>query len=313
LDVEGDTEDDEGDAEDDEDSGGGWFDNVVDSGGDIVGDATDVVVDGAGEVWDGAQQAPGAIWNGIEQAPGAAGDAVTGTWQSLREFFSNRVELHVWAEFLEDHPLLRIVLGPLVRIITGLSPDGTISYLEIGLGVLTLLIPAVKAGPALWSGIGKMLPWSSDAENVLATVRLNPGGIATGMMDMFRYFSARTIVPRAEDIATLPQSPGVYIALDETGTPIYVGMSNSLQRRVQQHFTGQQSVFAPRTDTIKIIQTDSVADARALECRLIKQFEPKDNVIYRGPGACPTFTGIPIPLAHVQPGSRHSGLAPIEV
>lgn len=294
--------------EDEEDSDGGWFDNVVESGGNLVGDAKEGAVIGAGAVWDVAEQAPGAVWDVTEQAPGAVWDvaeqapgaigaAVTGTWQWMREFFSNSVELRGWAEFLEDYPLLGLILGPLIMIIIGLSPDGTISYLEIGLGLLALLIPAVKGGQALWKGIDTLLPWTSDGENALTTVRQNPGGIITGVMDTVRYTRAPAIAPRADDFATLPKSPGVYIARDGADRPIYVGMSNSLHRRVQQHFAGQQSAFAPRTDTIKIMQTDSVTAARALECRLIKQFEPQFNVTFRGQGACPIYTEALVPLA----------------
>ncbi len=294
--------------EDEEDSDGGWFDNVVESGGNLVGDAKEGTVNGAGAVWDVAEQAPGAVWDVAEQAPGAIwgiaeqtpgaiGGAITGTWQSLREFFSNSVELRGWAEFLEDYPLLGIILGPLILIIIGLSPDGTISYLEIGLGFFALLIPAVKGGQALWRGMETLLPWASDAENVLTTVRQNPGGIITGVMDTVRYTRVPAIAPRADDFATLPKSPGVYVVRDAAGTPIYVGMSNSLHRRVQQHFVPPQSAFAPRTDTIKVMQTDSVTDAQALECRLIKQFDPQFNVIFRGPGACPIYTEALVPLA----------------
>ncbi len=294
--------------EDEEDSDGGWFDNVVESGGNLVGVAKEGTVNGAGAVWNVAEQAPGAVWDVAEQAPGAVwdvaeqtpgaiGGAITGTWQSLREFFSNSVELRGWAEFLDDYPLLGIILGPLILIIIGLSPDGTISYLEIGLGFFALLIPAVKGGQALWRGMETLLPWASDAENAFTTVRHNPAGIVTGVMDTVRYARARIITPHADDFATLPKSSGVYVVRDAAGTPIYVGMSNSLHRRVQQHFVPPQSAFAPRTDTIKVMQTDSVTDARALECRLIKQFDPQFNVIFRGPGACPIYTEALVPLA----------------
>jgi predicted GIY-YIG superfamily endonuclease len=294
--------------EDEEDSDGGWFDNVVESGGNLVGVAKEGTVNGAGAVWNVAEQAPGAVWDVAEQAPGAVwdvaeqtpgaiGGAITGTWQSLREFFSNSVELRGWTEFLDDYPLLGIILGPLILIIIGLSPDGTISYLEIGLGLFALLIPAVKGGQALWRGMETLLPWASDAENAFTTVRHNPAGIVTGVMDTVRYARARIITPHADDFATLPKSSGVYEVRDAAGTPIYVGMSNSLHRRVLQHFVPPQSAFAPRTDTIKVMQTDSVTDARALECRLIKQFDPQFNVIFRGPGACPIYTEALVPLA----------------
>ena len=296
------------DMEDEDDSDGGWFDNVVESGENLVGNAKDGTVSGAGAVWGVAEQtpgavwgaaeeAPGAVWGVAEQAPGAIGGMVTGTWQSLREFFSNSVELRGWAELLEDYPLLGFFLGPLVLILIGLSPDGTISYLEIGLGFLALLVPAVKGGQALWNGMGKLLPWASDAEKAVTTIRQNPGGIINGMLDTFHYARARIIAPIADDFATLPKSPGVYIVRDAQGTPIYIGMSNSLHRRVQQHFAPPQHEFVPDADTIKIMKTDSVTDARALECRLIKQFWPEYNVVHKTPNSCPIYIEAPVPLA----------------
>ena len=172
--------------------------------------------------------------------------------------FSNSVELRGWAEFLKDYPLLGLILGPLVLIIIGLSPDGTICYLEIGLGLLTL-ISAVKVGQALWKGIEKLLPWTSDVENVITAVRKNPGGFWVGVEDTIRYTRARIIAPIADDFAKLPKSPGVYIARDAAGKPIYVGMLDSLHRRVQENFAPSQHPFAPHTDMIKN-HTDRLGD-----------------------------------------------------
>lgn len=279
----GDVED---DTEDEEDSGGGWFSNVVDSGKNIAGAATDGVVDGAGAVWNAVEPAPGAVRNVVQQAPGAIGDAVTGTWQRLREVGSKSIEVGVWADFLDDHPRIGFVLGPIVYFILGLSPDGTISFFEIGIGLVVLTIPVLKGGQALTR---KLLPWADDAGSAAKVVRRNPGGIINGVADMILYRRAKVIAPIAKGFSGLPDGPGVYVALDTHGKPVYVGMSGSLRNRVPQHFGLPPSGFAPSTDSIKIMPTSSSVEARALECRLIKSFRPEFNVVHMNNKPCPSY------------------------
>ncbi len=272
-----------------DDSGGGWLDTIVETGGDIVGGTKDIVVDVAGGVWDVAQQAPGAVWDFIVGIPGAVGGLFLSAWGWL---INGSIDLSGWPAFLERFPILGAILGPIVQILLGLSPDGTISYLEIGLGLIAFAVPVVKGAQVFGRGVTKTLPWVDDAGDVVGAVRRNPGGLIDGISTTYRFARAKSIAPTADDFATLPGTSGVYVAVDATGQPLYVGMSSALSRRVPQHFSSSPSRFADSTARIKIIPTKSVTEALALECTLIKSVKPKFNVIHNNANACPAFLGV---------------------
>jgi excinuclease ABC subunit C len=89
-----------------------------------------------------------------------------------------------------------------------------------------------------------------------------------------------------EQIARLPEQPGVYLYLNREGDTIYVGKARSLRDRVRSYL-GAHGV-SPRTDAlladaarVEFIVTDSVVEALALENHLIKQRSPKYNVLLR--------------------------------
>ncbi len=85
-----------------------------------------------------------------------------------------------------------------------------------------------------------------------------------------------------ESAKKLPLSPGVYIWLDKSNTPLYVGRATSLRRRVLQYFRpdidpriGEMVQLASK---IKFHETPSVLEAIILEANLIKKYWPKYNV-----------------------------------
>src|SRR6185503_15026638 len=89
-----------------------------------------------------------------------------------------------------------------------------------------------------------------------------------------------------DQIARLPEQPGVYLWGNRSGEAIYVGKARSLRARVRSYL-GAYGV-SPRHDalldeiaTIEIIVTDSVMEALALENNLIKQRSPKYNILLR--------------------------------
>lgn len=279
-------------SEEEEDDG--WFSNAVDtvveSGGDVVSGAKDLTTSGASTVWDAAEEAPGAVWGIVEGAPDAMGGAASDGWNWLRETSSGSVEWGGWADFIARNPLLGAVLGPVVLFLVGLSPHGSISYFEIAIGAVLLLIPLAKAGPVIWKTGESVIPLLPKVDNAMATARKNPGGIVDGVRDTARYVLATTISPTFANFAKLPKSPGVYVARDANGTPLYVGSSGvSLRQRTPQHFAGQPSAWVPHTDSIKLLSTDSAVDARALECRLIKQFMPAFNKQHKNSSPCPIY------------------------
>jgi excinuclease ABC subunit C len=89
-----------------------------------------------------------------------------------------------------------------------------------------------------------------------------------------------------EQIARLPEQPGVYLYFNADGDTIYVGKARALRDRVR-NYLGTYGAD-PKTDALlqeiarlEIIVTDSVVEALALENNLIKQRSPKYNILLR--------------------------------
>src|SRR5918996_6098726 len=89
-----------------------------------------------------------------------------------------------------------------------------------------------------------------------------------------------------EQIARLPEQPGVYLWRNAAGETIYVGKARSLRDRVRSYLAA--AGISPRHDalldeitSVQVIVTDSVMEALALENNLIKQRVPKYNILLR--------------------------------
>ena len=87
-------------------------------------------------------------------------------------------------------------------------------------------------------------------------------------------------------LKSLPEKPGVYRFLDETGTIIYVGKAKRLRRRVSSYFTKEHDSSKVRMLVTKIrdIQTtvvDTEWEALLLENSMIKQFKPRYNIMLK--------------------------------
>ncbi len=89
-----------------------------------------------------------------------------------------------------------------------------------------------------------------------------------------------------DQIARLPEQPGVYLYFNGAGETIYVGKARTLRDRVR-NYLGAYGVDA-KTDALldeitrlDVILTDSVVEALALENNLIKQRSPKYNILLR--------------------------------
>ena len=79
-----------------------------------------------------------------------------------------------------------------------------------------------------------------------------------------------------EQIARLPEQPGVYLYFNTGGDTIYVGKARALRDRVRNYLGAWGA--DPKTDALlgevarlEVIVTDSVVEALALENNLIKQ------------------------------------------
>lgn len=85
----------------------------------------------------------------------------------------------------------------------------------------------------------------------------------------------------------LPARPGVYLFKDEAGRPIYVGKAKSLRHRVRSYFQESRPSDEKRdrlldaAADLETILVDNEKEALALENNLIKQFQPRYNVLLR--------------------------------
>ncbi len=93
--------------------------------------------------------------------------------------------------------------------------------------------------------------------------------------------------PLKEQVALLPLEPGVYQFLDRTGTIIYVGKAKSLRKRVSSYFMQNKEhppkvrVLVRQIAEIRHIVVDSETDALLLENSLIKELQPRYNILLK--------------------------------
>ncbi|HXJ18157.1 MAG TPA: excinuclease ABC subunit UvrC [Candidatus Polarisedimenticolia bacterium] len=90
-----------------------------------------------------------------------------------------------------------------------------------------------------------------------------------------------------EKVAQLPTQPGVYLFQDAAGTILYVGKARSLRSRVKSYFLESRWQDAKTGSLVReiadleFIVVDNEKEALALENNLIKQHQPKFNVLLR--------------------------------
>src|SRR6187431_1529436 len=89
-----------------------------------------------------------------------------------------------------------------------------------------------------------------------------------------------------EQIARLPEQPGVYLWRNAAGDTIYVGKARVLRDRVRSYLAAgglspRHEALVDEIASVEVIVTDSVTEALALENHLIKQRVPKFNILLR--------------------------------
>ena len=89
-----------------------------------------------------------------------------------------------------------------------------------------------------------------------------------------------------EQIARLPEQPGVYLYFNADGETIYVGKARVLRDRVRNYLgafgsDSKTDALLNEVARLEVIVTDSVVEALALENHLIKQRSPKYNILLR--------------------------------
>lgn len=87
-------------------------------------------------------------------------------------------------------------------------------------------------------------------------------------------------------VSNLPECPGCYQYLDDTGTVIYVGKAKNLRRRVYSYFSKEHdnrktAILVTKIRDIKYIVVKTEEDALLLENNLIKQWSPRYNILLK--------------------------------
>jgi len=88
-------------------------------------------------------------------------------------------------------------------------------------------------------------------------------------------------------VRSLPENPGVYQYFDEHGTIIYVGKAKNLKKRVSSYFRNDTSVYGKvrvmvrKIFEIRYLVVDTELDALLLENNLIKEYQPRYNIMLK--------------------------------
>lgn len=88
------------------------------------------------------------------------------------------------------------------------------------------------------------------------------------------------------EVKKLPSNPGVYQFFDKEDKIIYVGKAKNLKKRVSSYFlkthdNRKTEILVRQIEKIRHIILDSEEDALLLENNLIKQFQPKYNILLK--------------------------------
>jgi excinuclease ABC subunit C len=89
-----------------------------------------------------------------------------------------------------------------------------------------------------------------------------------------------------DKVRVLPQTPGVYKYLDKNGKVIYVGKAKNLKKRVSSYFAKNHqsfrtSLLVKNIFDIEYVVVENESDALLLENLLIKELQPKYNVLLK--------------------------------
>ena len=92
----------------------------------------------------------------------------------------------------------------------------------------------------------------------------------------------------------IPESPGVYQYFDKDGQIIYVGKAKNLHRRVNSYFnkdhpSSKTRQLVAHIADIRYVVVDSEQDAFLLENNLIKQYQPRYNILLKDGKSYPSI------------------------
>jgi excinuclease ABC subunit C len=97
---------------------------------------------------------------------------------------------------------------------------------------------------------------------------------------------ANTPVDLLTILSAVPESPGVYMYLDENDTIIYVGKAKNLKKRVSSYFNkthdnSKTRIMVGKIHNIRYLVVESEEDAFLLENNLIKEHQPRYNILLK--------------------------------
>ena len=98
-----------------------------------------------------------------------------------------------------------------------------------------------------------------------------------------------------EKAAQLPPGPGVYLYKDTNGRVIYVGKAKDLRARVRSYFNDDRladiktGTLISEARDVDYILLDNEKEALALENNLIKQYQPRYNILLRDDKSYPSI------------------------
>ena len=87
-------------------------------------------------------------------------------------------------------------------------------------------------------------------------------------------------------LASLPETPGVYQYYNKNGDLLYIGKAKNLKRRVNSYFNKNHEskrlrVLVSNIDNIETINVNTEYDALLLENNLIKEHQPRYNILLK--------------------------------
>lgn len=109
-----------------------------------------------------------------------------------------------------------------------------------------------------------------------------------------------------EKAMTLPLEPGVYLMKNADGEIIYIGKAKALKNRVSQYFGSDTNHSAKvrrmvsQVETFDYIVVGSEFEALVLECSLIKQHQPKYNILLKDDKGYRYIRVTPPPFSRVE-------------
>ncbi|MDR3687200.1 MAG: GIY-YIG nuclease family protein, partial [Coriobacteriia bacterium] len=124
----------------------------------------------------------------------------------------------------------------------------------------------------------------------------------------------------AEQVASVPDSPGVYLWKAADGSVLYVGKAKSLRKRMRQYTSGQDErekipLMMELVTSFDYVVTSTEVESLVLEKNLIRQFHPPYNVDYRDDKTYPfialtmadPYPAIKFTREKHKPGTRYFG------